>query len=227
MHGSQCLSYPQHFAALVYCRYLYPTHLQLTTPLLTYEAPYFLSSCSPPPTNPMSVLLLLVFVLTCVLLIPFPNPGLGYRAAEKPDPLLSSSPSRYLSVSLPDYRVVLYLNGKVKWTLGLCLDCQAKSVFWHIQIVYGFFFLLESHMKCDFCKSDSNHIWRRICTDTSQSVRSNQISKCLLSHSQCEKQQWCQIQREWHQSSWADATSRAVWRTERSPGGFKMLDFHF
>lgn len=89
------------------------------------------------------------------------------------------------------------------------------------------FFLLESHMKCDFCKSDSNHIWRRICTDTSQSVRSNQISKCLLSHSQCEKQQWCQIQREWHQSSWADATSRAVWRTERSPGGFKMLDFHF
>lgn len=139
MHGSQCLSYPQHFAALVYCRYLYPTHLQLTTPLLTYEALYFLSSCSPPPTNPMSVLLLLVFVLTCVLLIPFPNPGLGYRAAEKPDPLLSSSPSRYLSVSLPDYRVVLYLNGKVKWTLGLCFDCQAKSVFWHIQIVSVFF----------------------------------------------------------------------------------------
>lgn len=71
MQVSRRLSYLQHFAALVYCRYLYPTHLQLTTPLSTYEAPYFLSTCSPPlPTNPMSVLLLLVFVLTFLLLIP-------------------------------------------------------------------------------------------------------------------------------------------------------------
>lgn len=112
MQVSESLSYPQHFAALVYCRYLYPTHLQLTTPLSTYEAPYFLSSCSPPPTNPMSVLLLLVFVLTYLLLIPFPNPGLGYRAAEKLDPLLSSSP---FAVSL-----------SLSLITGLCCSCNGK-----------------------------------------------------------------------------------------------------
>lgn len=112
MQAGQCLAYPQHFAALVYCRYLYATHLQLTTPLSTCEAPYFLSSCSPPPTNPMSVLLLLVFVRTCILLISFPNPGLGCRAAEKPDPLHSSPP---LTISL-----------SLSLIAGLCGRCNGK-----------------------------------------------------------------------------------------------------
>lgn len=89
-------------------------------PIISYQAPH------PHLPIPMSVLLLLVFVLTCVLLIPFLNPGLGYRAAEKPDPLLSSSPSRYLSVSLADYRVVLRLQWESKVYTLLRLDCQSR-----------------------------------------------------------------------------------------------------
>lgn len=62
-------------------------------------------------------------VITCVcpnlhLLIPFPNPGLGYRAAEKPDPLLSS-PLPPLAIS-PSLSLITGLcrscNWKVKWT---------------------------------------------------------------------------------------------------------------
>lgn len=85
-------------------------------PIISYQAP------RPHLPIPMSVLLLLVFVLTCVLLIPLPNPGLGYRAAEKPDPLLSSSRSRYLSVALADYSVVLRLQWESEVNPLLRLD---------------------------------------------------------------------------------------------------------
>lgn len=110
------------FSGLGYCRYLYPTHLYLTTHPLTYECPHFTRRCSPPPTNPMSVLLLLAFVFTCILLIPFPNPGLGNRAAEKPDPPPGfSSSSCHRAASLPDYNPFFsaFGHGKNKWKLGL------------------------------------------------------------------------------------------------------------
>ena len=88
------------FATLVYCRYLYPTHLRLTTPLSTYEAPPCLLWDPHLPIQCQCCYYL--FVLTCVLLIPLPNPGLGYSAAEKPDPssLLAISPSLSLIAGL-------------------------------------------------------------------------------------------------------------------------------
>lgn len=118
LHVGQCLSA---FSGLGYCRYLYPTHLYLTTHPLTYECPYFTRRCSPPPTNPMSVLLLLAFVFTCILLIPFPNPGLGYRAAEKPDPprlFLLLLPSRRFSPWLQSLFFCI-CSWENKWQLGL------------------------------------------------------------------------------------------------------------
>lgn len=106
------------FAALVYCRYLYPTHPHLTTPL---------STCEPPPDQLLFPTKLLTptyqshvsAVITCVcpnlhLLIPFPNPGLGYRAAEKPDPLLSSP--------LPP----LAISPSLSLITGLCRSCNWK-----------------------------------------------------------------------------------------------------
>lgn len=62
----------------------------------------------------MSALLEFVFVLTCDLLIPLPNPGLGYRAAEKPDPLLCPPPPAALAIALSFPQVAPWLQWENK-----------------------------------------------------------------------------------------------------------------
>lgn len=97
----QCLSA---FSGLGFCRYLYPTHLELATHPLTYESPYFTQSCSPPTYQSR-----VSAVITCVciyLCSPHPVPKSRIRVQsgwETRSPPAFSSSSCYRADSLPDY----------------------------------------------------------------------------------------------------------------------------
>lgn len=138
-------------------------------PIISYQAHH------PHLPIPMSVLLLLVFVLTCVLLIPFPNPGLGYRAAEKPDPLLSSSPPCYRPVSLADYRVLLRWQWESKVNTLLRLDHQSR--FYLFIYFFDTFRFLNSH-EISFWIRFKPHL--EVQGVAFQSLRSVQIPLCLF-----------------------------------------------
>lgn len=110
MQVSQCLSCPQLFAAPVNCRYLYPTHLQLTTPLSRPPISYLATH---PPTYQSHV----SAVITCVCRSPHPVSKSRIRVQSgwetRSPPLLSLSPPLAISLSL-------------SLIAGLCCSCNGN-----------------------------------------------------------------------------------------------------
>lgn len=140
VHVSQCLSA---FSGLGFCRYLYPTHLELATHPLTYESPYFTQSCSPPTyQSRVSAVISCVCIYLCS---PHPVPKSRIRVQsgwETRSPPGFSSSSCYRTDSLPDYNSFFcILPWGMKWMIGLeaQLFCWLFPDFLTLEALWGHF----------------------------------------------------------------------------------------